>query len=150
MQSNTNYFNIAIGVLVAASTCYLTYKLWGGKEDKSEPAVGSRRTIKAIREERKSVAASYTLDFSRLHTLDMLVVTKVKETDCIKIIAECIENETPDLKVTCSTLVGLEPILGFDYYRGNISHRGRYQSLVIDPYQTFIKNLIDFFRSTNF
>ena len=77
----------------------------------------------------------------------MLVVTKVKETDCIKIIAECIENDSNEMKDTCNTLVGLDPILGYDYYRGNISHRGRYQSLIIISYPTFIKNLIAFYRS---
>jgi hypothetical protein len=34
----------------------------------------------------------------------------------------------PDqLETTANTFAALDPILGFDYWKGNISNRGRYQ-----------------------
>jgi hypothetical protein len=66
MQSNTSYISIAVGVLAAATTCYLTYKYWAGEKIKAQPVVGARK--------RK---VSKPLDSSRLDTLDMLNNTKV-------------------------------------------------------------------------
>ena len=56
----------------------------------------------------------------------MLNVTKIKDTESFKIVAESVENENKGLTNTSGTFVGLDPIQGRDYFLGNISERGRY------------------------
>ena len=79
--------------------------------------------------------------------MDLLDDTKVEANDCIKIMAECIENDSRLLTDTCNTLVGLDPNLGYDYFLGNISERGRYERLSNLPYIDFIVKIESYLRS---
>jgi hypothetical protein len=76
----------------------------------------------------------------------MLDFTKIQETDSFKTLAECIQNSTIELVITCNTFVGLDPNLGYDYFLGNISNRGRYDDFV---YRTFIMMIITYLRPIN-
>jgi hypothetical protein len=48
----------------------------------------------------------------------MLNETKIETTDCIKIVAECIQNlnDSINLEITANTFAAFDPILGFDYF----------------------------------
>ena len=76
----------------------------------------------------------------------MLDFTKIQETDSFKTLAGCIQNSTIELVITCNTFVGLDPNLGYDYFLGNISNRGRYDDFV---YKTFIMMIITYLRPIN-
>jgi hypothetical protein len=77
----------------------------------------------------------------------MLNGTKIEATECIKFVAEGIQNDLSDLKNTCNTFAGLNPILGYDYFRGNISHRGRYETLASDlQYMSFIMTACSYLK----
>jgi hypothetical protein len=109
----------------------LTYKYLAG-DNKAEPTVGAGKTpsddtfscnlcgVKMFKAAEKmhttrckikhGVGSEVrTLDTSRLETQDMLINTKVSETENFKTIAECLENKSKELTTTCSTFVCLDP-----------------------------------------
>jgi hypothetical protein len=74
------------------------------------------------------------LERCRVETLDMLNGTKVEINDCFKTVAECIENniiEVKELHITCNTICSLDHEQGYDYFKGNIKERGRYQNIAV-------------------
>jgi hypothetical protein len=77
----------------------------------------------------------------------MLDTTKVQATDSFKCIAECISNLNTDLAATRDTFTALNAS-GYDYFMGNISNRGRYETLVC-PYLAFLMMIITYLRSKN-
>jgi hypothetical protein len=89
------------------------------------------------------------LENYRVETFPMLEVTKVLETDSFKNIAECLQNFTIQLENTRDTFVSLDISQGFDYFQGNIVHRGRYESLV-DIFQTFITKIVAKLRGLDY
>jgi hypothetical protein len=39
--------------------------------------------------------------------------------------------EIKELHITCNTMCGLDHEQGYDYFKGNISERGRYQNIAV-------------------
>ena len=58
--------------------------------------------------------------------LDFLIGTKIEATDCFKMIAESVLNESWELKATLNTLILLDMNLGYEYFMGNFAQRIRY------------------------
>ena len=46
MQSHTSYMGIAMGVVAAVTTCYITYRYLTGDTDKSQPTVGMKKGVR--------------------------------------------------------------------------------------------------------
>jgi hypothetical protein len=79
----------------------------------------------------------------------MLDTTKVQATNSFKCIAECISNLNTDLAATRDTFTALDA-KGYDYFMGNISNRGRYESLsLVGLYLNFLLMIVTYLRSKN-
>jgi hypothetical protein len=58
--------------------------------------------------------------------MDMLELTKVPTTDCLKVIGEGIKNINEELDTLKATLVHLSASFGIRFFQGNFACRGRY------------------------
>jgi hypothetical protein len=62
---------------------------------------------------------SYTFDDHRFEALEIFSNTKVSEIESVKIIGECVQNETRDLDKLKKTFVHLHYTLGLSFFKGN-------------------------------